>query len=1047
MIVALLIVIDLAYGDLMIAGAVAPGPPEALALALVVVLAGLVALLPALLARPPLLRRPQSAPPVLRATAALIPLMLGWALAVIIISLVTPMAPGDVFAATGAIFALLLLHGWAFMFISRLAPERKAQSGISYGLAIAVVWSGVDLLLVFQGSLGFAFALTATGARLLILPLLGLIAGRWGNLPETAEQPSSPASLPRVADERSSTFGMHLLWILLAAVLLAFFFTPVSGGDLAQFAQFGLRVGLSWGMLAAGGAIALGLVTALARLRPHLPDLRRRVGRLLRWGAGTAERRTLWALLGVLLLIFWPYLDPYLVGYGTDARVSILGDIGFYVILALGLNIVVGFAGLLDLGYVAFFAIGAYCWALLGAPQFSVVSALLHQLDGLPLVPQHLPFGLAWAWWFWPCLFIGALVAAGCGVLLGAPVLRLRGDYLAIVTLGFGEIIPIVFKNLPRLTGGISGVDGVPTPILPGLAFPWFAATPFYYLILALIAVTIIACRRLRGARLGRSWEAMRDDQLAAATSGINTARVKLLAFSTGAFFSGMAGVYHAAKLGIIDPSQFNFGDSAAYVTMVVLGGMGSIPGVIAGATVIATLNLYLLNQLNAWSHDPTTILGRLPLINTIDFADVRNLIFGTLLFAMVVLRPEGLIPARARRADEEPLADPAAAPEPLPPPQTAPAEPLLRIQHLSKSFGGVTALDDFSLVVPPGQMVGIIGPNGSGKTTLFNLISGVVPPNPLPGTRLGRGARRVAALARRRPGRLVRWALGTALGLGVGLLFVIYVLNVVIFAAISDPTYLQPLVALCAIGWAVLWLAQRGVSLFLGDAGGLWAELDEGDGALSGYAGAVRLGDRELLGLPPEQVAARGVARTFQNVRLFDTLSVLDNLLVGQDVHLRATWLDALLRRPRMRREEAAARVRAAATLALFGDELAARQNDLAANLAYADKRRVEIARALVAEPQLLLLDEPTAGLNEAETHALLATLRQISDTRGLTVLLIEHKLAVIDAVDHVVVLDQGRLIAEGPPAAIRDNDQVIAAYLGRAPAPSLTSEGGSAH
>lgn len=1061
LIAAGLMTIDLLYGDLMIVGAVPSGQPGAAVLWAPLI--GLAAALPVLVAHAPLLRGKRSAPPTLRAAAALVPLLLGWVLAVILTSVGTGVLPSDLFATSGALFGLLLLHAWGLTCIGQIARRgspgvkptqlgtgtpgglradrlRVAWIGAVYGLAVAVVWSGVDLALVAEGGLGLDFALAATGARLVMLPALGLVAGRWGTQDEVSSSAMATQSVsPRIQANQPFTFQRGLLWIALIAVLLAVFFTPTSAGQ--TMVQFGERVAAAWGIMVVGVGIVLGAVLALARLRLRHLDLRASLGRWLRLSHASAAQQTLWALGGLLALCFWPYLDAYLLGNGTDARVSVLGDIGFYVILALGLNIVVGFAGLLDLGYVAFFAIGAYSWALLGAPQFSAIVALFHQLDGLPLVPQQLPFGLAWAWWFWPCLIIGALVAAGFGALLGAPTLRLRGDYLAIVTLGFGEIIPIVFKNLPRLTNGINGVDGVPSPILPGLAFPWFASTPFYYLILALIGITIICCQRLQSARLGRSWQAIRDDHVAAASAGINTVRVKLLAFSTGAFFAGLAGVYHAAKLGSIDPGQFSFGDSAAYVTMVVLGGMGSIPGVIAGAVVIATLNLFVLNQLDIWTHDPTTILGHLPLLSTIDFADFRNLIFGLLLFAMVVLRPSGIIPARAGRSSE----DAATAPDD-PPPQPPESDfarqtdrPLLRIRHLSKAFGGVVALDDVSLEATPGQMVGIIGPNGSGKTTLFNLISGVVPPDSQPGTvatRVRRIARRAAALARRRPGVLLRWTVGTLLGWALGLAFIAYVVNVVIFAAISDPVYLHPLVMVCATGWVVVWLATRCYGFFVGTAQGLWAELDDDAGTLSGNAGAVCLGDQALLGLAPEQVAARGVARTFQHIRLFESLSVLENLLIGQDVHLHATWLDALLRSRRMRHEEGRARERALATLALFGPDLVARQHETAAQLAYADKRRVEICRALVATPRLLLLDEPTAGMNEDETQSLLATLRQICTARHLTLLLIEHKLAAIDAVDQVIALDQGHVIASGTPAEVRQNDQVIAAYLGRAAA-----------
>src|SRR5262249_21618051 len=220
---------------------------------------------------------------------------------------------------------------------------------------------------------------------------------------------------------------------------------------------------------------------------------------------------------------------------------------GYYIILALGLNVVVGFAGLLDLGYVAFFAFGAYTWSLIGAPRFEAIVKLFYQVNQIsqiPLLQQELVFGLKWSWLFWPTLIIGALVAAFFGVLLGAPTLRLRGDYLAIVTLGFGEIVPILFKNIPDLTNGTNGVNGVPSAIIPGLAFPIVAATPYYYVILVLIAFAIFCNIRLRDSRIGRAWVALREDEIAVAASGVNTVRTKLLAFATGAFFSGMAGVY-----------------------------------------------------------------------------------------------------------------------------------------------------------------------------------------------------------------------------------------------------------------------------------------------------------------------------------------------------------------------------------------------------------------------------------------------------------------------------------------------------------------------
>ena len=270
-------------------------------------------------------------------------------------------------------------------------------------------------------------------------------------------------------------------------------------------------------------------------------------------------------ILLAAFVLFYPAIDPLLFGYGTNGRLSGYGDAGYYIILALGLNIVVGFAGLLDLGYVAFFAIGSYAWGMIGSPQFQY-------LTGIIVNPQ------VWPWFFWPMLLGGALIAALWGVVLGAPTLRLRGDYLAIVTLGFGEIVPIIFLELDKYTNGTNGLVGVYSPKFPGVSnWSSFTAIPYYYLILVLIGVLIFVNIRLRDSRLGRAWVAIREDEIAASSSGINLSRTKLFAFGAGAFFSGVAGVYHAAKLGGVTPDDFSYSDSVIYLAMVVIGGLGSI--------------------------------------------------------------------------------------------------------------------------------------------------------------------------------------------------------------------------------------------------------------------------------------------------------------------------------------------------------------------------------------------------------------------------------------------------------------------------------------
>jgi ABC-type branched-subunit amino acid transport system permease subunit len=354
--------------------------------------------------------------------------------------------------------------------------------------------------------------------------------------------------------------------------------------------------------------------------------------------------RTLYLLLLFAFLLFYPMLDPFLFGQGTAGRLASYGDAGRYVILALGLNIVVGFAGLLDLGYVAFFVFGAYTWAMVGSPQLTV-------LTGLALSPTVV------AWLFWPMLLVAALVAALWGVLLGAPTLRLRGDYLAIVTLGFGEIIPVIAQNMDKYTGGTNGLTGINSPAFFGVQWSVATPEPYYYLMLFLVALVLLANLRLRDSRLGRAWIAIREDEIAAASSGINLVKTKLLAFGAGAFFSGVAGAYYSAKLSTVASSNFSFSDSVLFLAMVVLGGLGSIPGVVVGALAVYAINVLVLAGLDNIGNDPATFLHPFyaqlqTILPNFTFGNVRNLLFGIILIALMIFRPEGLIPSARRRRE-----------------------------------------------------------------------------------------------------------------------------------------------------------------------------------------------------------------------------------------------------------------------------------------------------------------------------------------------------------------------------------------------------------
>ncbi|MDQ6713071.1 MAG: hypothetical protein M3Z28_07760 [Candidatus Dormibacteraeota bacterium] len=390
----------------------------------------------------------------------------------------------------------------------------------------------------------------------------------------------------------------------------------------------------------------------------------------MRWATGMFKdrNRTIYTLLVILALLF-PSIADVATGGSGNHWVSTAADAGVFVLLAIGLNVVVGFAGLLDLGYAAFFAIGAYTYGMFASGQL-LGSPLHHEF--------HIPF--------WVMLLVGVFVAASFGVILGAPTLRLRGDYLAIVTLGFGEIVPRMVQYLGagspigNWTGGVNGIAAIDPPKLPFFVTgPWVGAPitfvknfdfsdpigypmDFYLLMLVLLVGTVLLATNLYNSRMGRAWMAVREDEVAAAATGVNTVAVKLLAFAIGASFAGLAGCYYGAKLSLVSSDNFQFLLSVTILIMVVLGGMGNIPGVILGALLVYITQFFVLTNLPDWAQALANLVGLSGLNQSHgDWVGLRDevqrlnyLIFGLILVVTMVLRPQGLFPSRIREQELE---------------------------------------------------------------------------------------------------------------------------------------------------------------------------------------------------------------------------------------------------------------------------------------------------------------------------------------------------------------------------------------------------------